>query len=1375
MALGKTYSTKYLVDSNGNTGAANQVLVSTATGVDWVDGSGSGIIGGPYLPLSAGSGYPLTGDLYITKAATPLIQLTDTTNSKTLLLGVDDANAFIRTGAGENFYLQVNGGTNAITILNDSNVGIGDTNPGRKLVLDGTLGTPALEIKKNTDRIVYLGTGSSASADDNTILHLMDQNVVKINLNTVGDSYLNGGNVGIGTTNPNAPLHIVKDTGGVDAVLRLRGTNTTSRTTRLQFEDYNGTIADALIDFIIPTAGSSTGARLGIGIGSETISIINGGNVGIGTTAPTSKLSVFSDSATIPRIGRFVQNNSGTSSIGALQAVNAASTGSALDAGSWTQSSSDWIFRGYGNVSRAENGDVSGAGSVFKFGIRADGNVGIGTTSPSRKLHVNGDVQVDTNLVVNSGIYNTTYYAGSSTATYFKNSVASTTLTILQSGNVGIGTTSPFTNLEIEGSGLDSIIRLYTATGAANIRTWEMRAVGVAGEGLLFRQVNDANTVYTNRMILDNSGNVGIGTTSPGSKLEINENSTGTVYSKVFNQNAGVSATARMAVVAESAQLDIIATSAGYTGVSGWADSGVISTDSGASGGLILNAQTGGLKLQTGLSTKMVVLTSGNVGIGTTSPGEKLEVNGVISGILGLNVGANSLGTDRMFQISGTSFTTGTSQFGIVNNPTMTTPTTLYGYYGGVTVTSATNSYAMYLEATSGTVTNKYGIYQTGTGDKNYFAGNVGIGTDSPGAKLHVSGGMMELDDGYGLRWGDNSVGIYGNAANETISMYTSASERIRIDSSGNVGIGTTAPFGTAANRTVLSVNGTTDVSLNVGTGGSQRAYLYGSSTYADLGTIGSLPLVFSPNNTERMRISSAGNVGIGTISPAAKLDIGGNAVGSVQAIFGRGNDNSAFTVRYTNGNAGVNNTVQGTIGLDYANGVWADMAAIKFIRDSTAGILAFYTSTSQNSGVERLRITSAGNVGIGTTSPTAKLQVVGTSTYNSDAVKAFRVSDSTTITKAVDIGYDAALDAGFIQAGYFGVAYRHLLLQPNDNNVGIGTVSPGAKLDVSGEVRTSSNFIADNATLGSLSLRISGTETGRLDNYNSALRLINFHASSATVISGNGDISIESIGSSAIKFSTSNAEKMRIDSSGNVGIGDTNPVTPLQVTSATNAVDVLRIGNTAGNSGSVAGVTHLAINHFNSGTNPSTRITAYQDGVSGWPGGMYFSTREVNTDSAPLERLRITSAGSIGINTTNPTSRLEVVGDARITTGSLGVGVAPNATDGRIDASNDIVAYSTSDKRLKENITPITNALEKVRSLTGVEFDWKQETESVHGYEGHDVGVIAQEVQAVLPEAVRTNESGYLSVRYEKMIALLVEAMKEQQAEIDELKKLIK
>jgi hypothetical protein len=116
----------------------------------------------------------------------------------------------------------------------------------------------------------------------------------------------------------------------------------------------------------------------------------------------------------------------------------------------------------------------------------------------------------------------------------------------------------------------------------------------------------------------------------------------------------------------------------------------------------------------------------------------------------------------------------------------------------------------------------------------------------------------------------------------------------------------------------------------------------------------------------------------------------------------------------------------------------------------------------------------------------------------------------------------------------------------------------------------------------------------------------------------------------------------------------------------------------------------------------------------------------------------------------------------------SLGVGVNPSGTTGRIDASNDIVAYSTSDRRLKENITPIANAIDKVKALTGVEFDWKEETKHVHGYEGHDSGVIAQEVKEVMPTAIRENESGYLSVRYEKLIGLLVESVKELNAKVD-------
>jgi hypothetical protein len=139
------------------------------------------------------------------------------------------------------------------------------------------------------------------------------------------------------------------------------------------------------------------------------------------------------------------------------------------------------------------------------------------------------------------------------------------------------------------------------------------------------------------------------------------------------------------------------------------------------------------------------------------------------------------------------------------------------------------------------------------------------------------------------------------------------------------------------------------------------------------------------------------------------------------------------------------------------------------------------------------------------------------------------------------------------------------------------------------------------------------------------------------------------------------------------------------------------------------------------------------------------------------------------------------VQGYTRITA-TLGVGVNPSGTTGRIDAANDIVAYSSSDRRLKENIKPIENALDKVKALTGVEFDWKSEHKDAHGYEGHDTGIIAQEVQEVMPTAVRTNDTGYLAVRYEKLIGLLIEANKElaeqvanQQSQIDELKKLMK
>lgn len=114
-----------------------------------------------------------------------------------------------------------------------------------------------------------------------------------------------------------------------------------------------------------------------------------------------------------------------------------------------------------------------------------------------------------------------------------------------------------------------------------------------------------------------------------------------------------------------------------------------------------------------------------------------------------------------------------------------------------------------------------------------------------------------------------------------------------------------------------------------------------------------------------------------------------------------------------------------------------------------------------------------------------------------------------------------------------------------------------------------------------------------------------------------------------------------------------------------------------------------------------------------------------------------------------------------------LGVGTAASGTVGAILATNDIVAFASSDERLKENVVLIEGALDKVKAMRGVEFDWIA-NEEIHPNHGHDLGVIAQEVEAVLPTLVQTRENGYKAVKYDKMVAVLIEAVKELSAKVD-------
>jgi len=108
-------------------------------------------------------------------------------------------------------------------------------------------------------------------------------------------------------------------------------------------------------------------------------------------------------------------------------------------------------------------------------------------------------------------------------------------------------------------------------------------------------------------------------------------------------------------------------------------------------------------------------------------------------------------------------------------------------------------------------------------------------------------------------------------------------------------------------------------------------------------------------------------------------------------------------------------------------------------------------------------------------------------------------------------------------------------------------------------------------------------------------------------------------------------------------------------------------------------------------------------------------------------------------------------------------------SVSGEIRATGDVIAYYSSDERFKDNIQPIQDSLYKISKIGGYEYDWNDKQST---YEGHDVGVIAQEIHKVLPEVVTEREDGYLAVKYEKVVPLLIESIKELKQEVDDIKK---
>ena len=205
---------------------------------------------------------------------------------------------------------------------------------------------------------------------------------------------------------------------------------------------------------------------------------------------------------------------------------------------------------------------------------------------------------------------------------------------------------------------------------------------------------------------------------------------------------------------------------------------------------------------------------------------------------------------------------------------------------------------------------------------------------------------------------------------------------------------------------------------------------------------------------------------------------------------------------------------------------------------------------------------------------------------------------------------------------------------------------------------------------------------------------------------------------------------------------------------------------------------TYQGILHFDAAL-PLSGFSAVYDGL-GNPTGlqlsrsniysnatMYAQSFSTRNDNTGVPFLTITSnqincgaeSGLLGINYNRSDGQVGNFTDAVIYDGKRAEVARFQGSSKNLLVKGDIIAFSTSDKNLKDDIKNIENPLDKVSKLNGVTFTWNDKQNS---YKGSDVGIIAQEVEKIIPEAVTIRDTGYKAVKYEKIIPLLIESIKE-------------